>query len=281
MAHGRTPFSHLRNIHQKLLAITNPNKPIDFPPLRNRQLQDVLERCLRRTPEERPTIPELLAHPLLRPPEPDAPRAPPADMISQLLAQLAAAGGAGGAGESALSSEARLAEAFDTQVLRNELARRSGSAPPRPAPPHAPPHAPPPHAPPHAAPRARPSGVPLERARSAPAFMHELVKQASNRSLRPVDSSEMNARPSSATPAAPKDGPAASWQQQMIDRRKYMTPDHDDTGGGHLLVTGTRARRDVATCPPQCTGELRPTGPWPRRPSETEPWLTGFVLDTA
>ena len=94
MAHGRTPFSHLRNIHQKLLAITNPNKPIDFPPLRNRQLQDVLERCLRRTPEERPTIPQLLAHPLLRPPEPDAPRAPPP----------AAAARVSGAGESDLSS---------------------------------------------------------------------------------------------------------------------------------------------------------------------------------
>jgi len=254
MAHGRTPFSHLRNIHQKLLAITNPNKPIDFPPLRNRQLQDVLERCLRRTPEERPTIPELLAHPLLRPPEPDAPRAPPADMISQLLAQLAAAGGAGGAGESALSSEARLAEALthfmsvapggalDTQALLDELARRSGSAPPPPAPPAlappplapppaAPPPRAPPRAPPPAAPRAPPLGVPLERARSAPAFMHELIKQASNRSLQPIDSSFPRApHSSSTTPGTPATGLAGSWQQQMIDRRKYMAPENDDTG---------------------------------------------------
>jgi serine/threonine protein kinase len=254
MAHGRTPFSHLRNIHQKLLAITNPNKPIDFPPLRNRQLQDVLERCLRRAPEERPTIPELLAHPLLRPPEPEAPRAPPPDMIGQLLGQLAAAGGAAGAGESALSSEARLAEALthfmsvapggalDTQALLAELARRSGSAPPPPAPPPLappplappplapPPLAPPPLAPPSAAPRAPPAGVPLERARSAPAFMHELIKQAS--ALQPVDSSLTRAPPSSssATPAAPADGLAGSWQQQMIDRRKYMAPENDDTG---------------------------------------------------
>ena len=250
MAHGRTPFSHLRNIHQKLLAITNPNKPIDFPPLRNRQLQDVLERCLRRTPEERPTIPELLAHPLLRPPEPDAPRAPPPDMIGQLLGQLAAAGGASGAGASALSSEARLAEALthfmsvapggalDTQALLAELARRTGSAPPLPAPPPLappplapPPLAPPPLTPPSAMPCAPPPGLPLERARSAPAFMHELTKKAS--ALKPVDSnlSRAPSSSSSAKAAAPADGLAGSWQQQMINRRKFMAPENDDTAG--------------------------------------------------
>eukprot|EP00965_Chrysotila_dentata_P213946 6187937-Pleurochrysis_carterae.AAC.1 len=65
--HGRTPFSHLKNIYQKLQAIPDPRRKIDFPPLRNPYLQDVLTRCLQRNPAARPSIPELLEHPLLRP----------------------------------------------------------------------------------------------------------------------------------------------------------------------------------------------------------------------
>ena len=70
-----------------------------------------------------------------------------------------------------------------------------------------------------------------ERARSAPAFMHELIKQASNRSLQPIDASLPRApHSSSTTPGTPATGLAGSWQQQMIDRRKYMAPENDDTG---------------------------------------------------
>ena len=65
MAYGKTPFAHLRTIYQKLQAIPDPKKPISFPSLRNPHLLDVLKRCLQRNPSLRPTISELLKHPLL------------------------------------------------------------------------------------------------------------------------------------------------------------------------------------------------------------------------
>eukprot|EP00050_Salpingoeca_kvevrii_P001629 m.175160 g.175160 ORF g.175160 m.175160 type:complete len:1055 (-) comp10420_c0_seq19:47-3211(-) len=66
MVYGRTPFHHLQP-YQKLLAITNPQHEIEFKPLRNKALLDVLKRCLTRDPKQRPTIEELLAHPFLNP----------------------------------------------------------------------------------------------------------------------------------------------------------------------------------------------------------------------
>ena len=64
------------------------------------------------------------------------------------------------------------------------------------------------------------------------------------RDLKPVDSNLTRApsSSSSAKVAAPANGLAGSWQQQMIIRRKYMAPENDDTGGGHLLMTCTRSR---------------------------------------
>jgi serine/threonine-protein kinase TTK/MPS1 len=52
---------------QKLQSIINPNHPIEFPAVENPFLLDVMRSCLRRDPKKRPTIPELLEHPFLRP----------------------------------------------------------------------------------------------------------------------------------------------------------------------------------------------------------------------
>ena len=66
MAYGHTPFSHIKGQIQKLFAITNEKHVVDFPPASNPQLLEVMKSCLRRNPAERPSIPELLQHPLLR-----------------------------------------------------------------------------------------------------------------------------------------------------------------------------------------------------------------------
>ena len=91
MVHGQTPFKHLKTIHQKLLAIPNPNHKISFPPLRNVHLQDVLQRCLQRDPSSRPTIPELMRHALLRPEAASA----GLEQLPQVIQQVAAAAQSG------------------------------------------------------------------------------------------------------------------------------------------------------------------------------------------
>eukprot|EP01133_Synstelium_polycarpum_P011468 gene11468-13367_t len=65
MTYGYTPFKHLTNPFAKYQAIVNPNSPIQFPTHKNQALLDVLRRCLQRSPQARPTIPQLLAHPFL------------------------------------------------------------------------------------------------------------------------------------------------------------------------------------------------------------------------
>lgn len=72
----------MKNIYQKLHAIPDPSKKISFPPLRNAHIQDVLQRCLQRRPERRPTIPELLRHSLLNPDA--APAAPPVRTLARI-----------------------------------------------------------------------------------------------------------------------------------------------------------------------------------------------------
>jgi serine/threonine-protein kinase TTK/MPS1 len=66
MAFGRTPFAHLPFI-QKMHAITNDRHIIEFPPMRNAALLDVIKRCLDRNPRTRITMDELLNHPFLAP----------------------------------------------------------------------------------------------------------------------------------------------------------------------------------------------------------------------
>lgn len=67
MVYRKTPFQHIRNLVHKLGAIVDVDHPIEFPPLENAALMEVLRGCLTRDPKKRPTIPELLAHPFLHP----------------------------------------------------------------------------------------------------------------------------------------------------------------------------------------------------------------------
>jgi len=123
MVYGHTPFSHLRTIYQKLAAIPDPTKLIAFPPTRNTYMVDVLKRCLQRQPANRPSIPDLLDHPLLRPdlrlPSP-APLAVASqgdgvslDALPQVIEQVCLA--LGGAG-------------LDLPALRAEIARQQQAA---------------------------------------------------------------------------------------------------------------------------------------------------------
>lgn len=66
MVYGKTPFAHLPFI-QKMHAIIDENHAISFPPISNPDLLDVIQRCLKRHPKSRITMPELLDHPFLHP----------------------------------------------------------------------------------------------------------------------------------------------------------------------------------------------------------------------
>ena len=82
MVYGHTPFAHIRNLQQRMLAIQNPMHQIDFPShavprvngveqpdLATRVETDlikVMKGCLRFEPRQRLSIPELLEDPFLR-----------------------------------------------------------------------------------------------------------------------------------------------------------------------------------------------------------------------
>lgn len=65
LAYGKTPFQHIASMPEKMVAITSHKHVIDYPPLPNPQLRDVLMLCLQRDAKQRPTISELLEHPYL------------------------------------------------------------------------------------------------------------------------------------------------------------------------------------------------------------------------
>lgn len=74
MVYGRTPFSHLLPC-LKIPEIVNPNHKINFPAISNYWLMDAMKRCLCWDPQKRLRIPDLLAHPFLRPDQ-QVPRSP-------------------------------------------------------------------------------------------------------------------------------------------------------------------------------------------------------------
>nr|XP_056712260.1 dual specificity protein kinase TTK [Euleptes europaea] len=63
MTYGRTPFQHITNHITKLHAIIDPSYKIVFPDIAEKDLQDVLKRCLVRDPKQRISVSELLIHP--------------------------------------------------------------------------------------------------------------------------------------------------------------------------------------------------------------------------
>uniref|UniRef100_W5NKC6 Ttk protein kinase n=1 Tax=Lepisosteus oculatus TaxID=7918 RepID=W5NKC6_LEPOC len=66
MTYRKTPFQHITHQIAKLQAIIDPSHEIEFPEISEKDLQDVLKRCLVRNPKERISIAELLAHPYLQ-----------------------------------------------------------------------------------------------------------------------------------------------------------------------------------------------------------------------
>ncbi|XP_062427039.1 dual specificity protein kinase TTK [Rhea pennata] len=66
MTYGRTPFQHITNPVNKLHAIIDPSYEIEFPDIAEKDLQDVLKRCLVRNPKQRISVSELLMHPYVQ-----------------------------------------------------------------------------------------------------------------------------------------------------------------------------------------------------------------------
>ncbi|XP_041109198.1 dual specificity protein kinase Ttk-like [Polyodon spathula] len=66
MTYGKTPFQHITNQITKLQAIIDPSYEIEFPDIPEKDLRDVLMKCLVRNPKERVSISELLRHSYLQ-----------------------------------------------------------------------------------------------------------------------------------------------------------------------------------------------------------------------
>ncbi|XP_074654614.1 dual specificity protein kinase TTK-like [Tubulanus polymorphus] len=65
MVYGYTPFQSYNDVTSKLQAIVNPEIPIPFPEINDRNVMDVLKKCLQRDPKKRPCVSDLLRHPYL------------------------------------------------------------------------------------------------------------------------------------------------------------------------------------------------------------------------
>ncbi|XP_043929991.1 dual specificity protein kinase TTK [Protopterus annectens] len=91
MTYGKTPFQHITNQITKLNAIIDPSYEIGFPQIPEKDLLDVLQRCLVRNPKERISIPELLVHPYVHiqaPPKPEQPDERVTEEMKRILGQL-------------------------------------------------------------------------------------------------------------------------------------------------------------------------------------------------
>ncbi|XP_058502962.1 dual specificity protein kinase Ttk isoform X2 [Solea solea] len=66
MTYGKTPFQSITNQITKLHAIIDPSHKIEFPDISEKDLLDVLKRCLIRNPKERISVAELLEHSYLQ-----------------------------------------------------------------------------------------------------------------------------------------------------------------------------------------------------------------------
>uniref|UniRef100_A0A8C1D4Q9 Ttk protein kinase n=1 Tax=Cyprinus carpio carpio TaxID=630221 RepID=A0A8C1D4Q9_CYPCA len=90
MTYGKTPFQNITNQISKIHAIIDPSHEIDFPDVPEKDLLDVLKRCLVRNPRERISISELLDHPYLQlQPQPEPAEACAGD-LKRILNELAA-----------------------------------------------------------------------------------------------------------------------------------------------------------------------------------------------
>ncbi|XP_015249048.1 PREDICTED: dual specificity protein kinase TTK [Cyprinodon variegatus] len=92
MTYGKTPFQSITNQIVKLHAIIDPSHKIEFPEIEEKDLLDVLKRCLIRNPRERISIAELLVHPYLQlKPQPSPEPETPSNIdLKRILTDLAA-----------------------------------------------------------------------------------------------------------------------------------------------------------------------------------------------
>uniref|UniRef100_H3CN46 Ttk protein kinase n=1 Tax=Tetraodon nigroviridis TaxID=99883 RepID=H3CN46_TETNG len=92
MTYGKTPFQTITNQIAKLQAIIDPSHKIEFPDISEKDLLDVLKRCLVRNPRERISIAELLDHPYLQlKPQASPEQVPPINGdLKKILTDLAA-----------------------------------------------------------------------------------------------------------------------------------------------------------------------------------------------
>ncbi|KAI2655795.1 Dual specificity protein kinase Ttk [Labeo rohita] len=90
MTYGKTPFQNITNQISKIHAIIDPSHEIDFPDISEKDLLDVLKRCLVRNPRERISIAELLDHPYLQLQPAPEPAEPSAGDLKKILNELAA-----------------------------------------------------------------------------------------------------------------------------------------------------------------------------------------------
>ncbi|XP_063054742.1 dual specificity protein kinase Ttk [Engraulis encrasicolus] len=95
MTYGKTPFQSITNHLAKMHAIIDPKHEIEFRDISEKDLLDVLKRCLVRNPKERISIAELLGHPYLQirsqqPPTPPEPEKPCSEDLKRILNELAA-----------------------------------------------------------------------------------------------------------------------------------------------------------------------------------------------
>lgn len=69
VVYGKPPFADVNSIIEKFRCIIDPNYPIPYPSLKNKELESVIRSCLQRDHRARPTIDGpsgLLHHPFLR-----------------------------------------------------------------------------------------------------------------------------------------------------------------------------------------------------------------------
>lgn len=92
MTYGKTPFQSITNQIAKLHAIIDPSHKIDFPDISEKDLLDVLKKCLVRNPKERISVAELLDHPYLqlKPQASSEPERPCNSDLQKILNDLAA-----------------------------------------------------------------------------------------------------------------------------------------------------------------------------------------------
>lgn len=67
MVYGRHPFERCKGHQYKLIQLITEDTPIEYPPLDDPYVLDIMQRCLRYNPAERPTTLELLQHPYVNP----------------------------------------------------------------------------------------------------------------------------------------------------------------------------------------------------------------------